>query len=351
MRFGVVVHGAEVIDSGMAVRIMDRLEEEGEVVATLGGAMGTAAIIDAGLEDRISIVPRQLVSNALPLLDRTCDATAVLNWSKSRESGTGFGSIVFGRVSTKLSSPLAQLDRDFFIEWVPSLPTPLASLINELGLERVTAAPPAEMGKDVRRLHGVRRGENIWINGTVVGRATSSDVTVRLVDGELRFENVEVKHHGLEKVRVTDVGKAVIRSGSVRRTRATPRIAPPSPGDRIILVDHRAEDAIFRAKGARAAITVGDDTTRISTSLLARLGVPVIGIVDGDEDGICVDRASAPGSVAIRLRPGNDDQLGDAVRRTVFNGADEMLYAGDLRELADTIAVMAGNALIDVKKS
>jgi hypothetical protein len=114
-------------------------------------------------------------------------------------------------------------------------------------------------------------------------------------------------------------------------------------------VDHRAEDSIFRARGARAAVTVGDDTTRVSRSLLARLGVPVIGIVDGDEDGICVDDAAAPGSATIRLRPGNDDQLGEVVRRTIFGGGLETSYYGDLAELVERIALMAGDALIDVK--
>jgi hypothetical protein len=194
-------------------------------------------------------------------------------------------------------------------------------------------------------------GENIWINGNVVGRATSSQVTVRLVCGSLVFDNVAVKEHGLQKVKVDDLARAVIRTGSVRRTHSQLREVPPPTGDRLILIDHRAEDAIFRARGARAAVTVGDDTTRISRSLLARLGVPVIGIVDGDEDGICADDASAPGSAAILLRPGNDDQLGDVVRRTIFDGGQETTYAGDLGQLTERIAAMAGDALVAVKRS
>ena len=65
---------------------------------------------------------------------------------------------------------------------------------------------------------------------------------------------------------------------------------------------------------------MGDDTTRIATSLLARLGVPVIGIVDGDEDGICGDPPRPPVRPPFGLRPGNDDQLGAAVRDRIFGG-------------------------------
>jgi hypothetical protein len=133
-------------------------------------------------------------------------------------------------------------------------------------------------------------------------------------------------------------------------TAAAPRPVPVPQGDRVILVDHRAEDAIFRARGVRAAIAVGDDTTRISRSLLARLGVPVIGIVDGDEDGICMDRAAAPGSVSIVLRPGNDDQLGARVRHELLNDREEIRWSGSLDELVQRITTMAGDALLEVKK-
>lgn len=351
MRFGVVVHGAEVIDSGFAVRVLDLLGRQGEVVATLGGAMGMAAILDADLQDRISIVPRQLVSNALLRLDKVCDATLMVNWSKSLESGLGFGGIVARKLAGKLSSSLVQLDRDFFVEWVPSLPPAISEVIEDLGLERVEAPVWEAVEEGVRILHGVRPGENIWINGTVVGRATSSDVAISLRDGRLEFRNVAVKPHGLERVKLADVRTAVIRSGAVRRTTSTVRAVPPASGDRVILVDHQAEDSIFRADRAWAAVTVGDDTTRIATSLLARLGVPVIGIVDGDEDGLCADDAAAPGSATVRLQPGNDDQLGVVVRDRIFGGDDELLYIGSVDELVDRIATMAGSALIEVKKS
>jgi hypothetical protein len=348
MRIGVVVHGAEVIDSGMTARVLDGLEREAEVTATLGGAMGTAAMIDAGLEDRISVVPRQLVSSAVTDMDGRCDATVILNWSKSRESGLGLGAIIFGRVGV-ISKPLIQLDRDFFVEWRPYAPEVILKLASELDLERVEPIPVDPSSDGVRRLHGVVPGESIWINGNVIGRATSSNVTVMLHDGDLAFENVLVKEHGLQKVKVDDLARAIIRSGSVRRTRSELRGSGQALGERLVLVDHRAEDSIFRARGARAAVTVGDDTTRVSRSLLARLGVPVIGIVDGDEDGICVDDAAAPGSATIRLRPGNDDQLGEVVRRTIFGGGLETSYYGDLAELVERIALMAGDALIDVK--
>jgi hypothetical protein len=345
-----VVHGPEVIDSGVAREILDRLQEEAEVEATLGGAMGLAAVLDAGLEGRIKIVPRQLVSDALLSMDRTYDAVVLLNRAKTRESGVAFGRMVVRRVYSRLTKPLVQLDDGFVIVWKNGRLGPLNEIIERMGLEPLPAPELGEEEDDRRTLHGVRPGENIWINGTVIGQATSPEVSIRMVGGKLRFENVAVKEHGLEKVRVSDLRRAIIRSGSVRRTAASVRPVPLPQGERIILVDHRAEDAIFRAKGARAAVTVGDDTTCIAASLLARLGVPVIGIVDGDEDGICGDTAAAAGSASVVLRPGNDDQLGARVRQEIFYGREETLWNCGLDELLRRISGMAGDALVEIKK-
>ncbi len=344
------MHGPEVIDSGIAQQVLDRLSERDEVQATLGGAMGLAALMDASLEGRIAIVPRQLVSDALVVMDREADVVVLLNRAKSRESGVAFGRMVVNRSFSELTRPLVQFDDGFYIIWKQGPIGPLADLIKELGLEPLPRPDLVEPKSDRRSLHGVRPGENIWVNGTVVGRATATEVAVELRDGKLLFENVEVKEHGMEKVKVTDLGRAIIRSGSVRRTFAAARATVPPVSDRLILVDHRAEDAIFRARGARAAVTVGDDTTCISSSLLARLGVPVIGIIDGDEDGICLDRAAAPGSATILLRPGNDDQLGARVREEIFGGREETRWNEELDELIYKISNMAGSALLEVNK-
>jgi hypothetical protein len=167
---------------------------------------------------------------------------------------------------------------------------------------------------------------------------------VRLVKGELVFTGLEPKEHGISKLSITDLSKAIIRSGSVRRTIGGDRRLHVA-GDRVILIDHRAEDALFRGQDIKAAVSVGDDTTCIATSLLARLNVPVIGIVDGDEDGICMDRRAAEGSVRIVLRPSNDDQVGALVRERIFHGKDEIEYPGTIGELIEKIKHLAGDRL------
>lgn len=350
MRYGIVVHGPEALDSGMARWFLDRLSQDHEVEATLGGAMGLAAVLDAGMEERIDASRRELVSEAVARLGRTSDIVLLLNWSKDRGSGEAFGRLVWEHVPPALRCPMVQADRDFFIVWEGKLNEELASLFRERDLDGIRAPLSCEQREGVRAISGVRPGENIWINGTVVGRATSDDVTIGMCGGRLYFEGVDVKAHGLDRVRVMDLGTAIIRSGSVRRTSSPARAVGTAGGSRLILVDHKGEDSIFRARGSRAAVTIGDDTTRVCSALLARLGVPVIGVVDGDEDGICTDSSFAPGTMIVKLRPGNDDQLGEKVRAEIFHGGDETEYDGDLSALAERIARMAGPSLLDVTR-
>jgi len=344
MRFGVVIHGPEVVDSGLVAKVLDELGSKGEVEATLGGAMGAAALIDAGLEDRVTVKGRQLVSDALVELDRRCDEVLLLNAAKTPASGQAFGQMVVSRVAPRIYGPLVQIDDGFYICWKGTMGHEVAALVRSLGLLEAPRSVLPERSAHRRVLSGVEIGENVWINGVVVGKAIDEVVEVRLVQGQLAFTGLEPKEHGLAKLNVQDLSSAIIRSGSVRRTRAARRKLR-SAGGRVILVDHRAEDAMFRGRDLKAAVSVGDDTTCIATSLLARLGVPVIGIVDGDEDGICMDREAAEGSLRLVLQPGNDDQVGAMVRERLFRGQDEMEYPGTVGELVERIKQLAGDRL------
>lgn len=344
MRYGVVIHGPEVIDSGFASKVLDQLGAAGEVEATIGGAMGAVALIDAGLEERVTIKGRQLVSDALVEMDYRNDEVVLLNASKTPASGQAFGRMVVSRVIQRLKAPMVQIDDGFYISWKPPVSAVTASIIRSMGLREAPSSIIPAPSPYRRTISGVEIGENVWIDGIVVGKAIDEVVEVQLVKGELAFTGLEPKEHGVEKLNIEDLSRAIIRSGSVRRTEGRGR-SLSCTGDRIILIDHRAEDALFRGRDIKAAVSVGDDTTRIATSLLARLGVPVIGIVDGDEDGICMDRQAAEGSVRLVLHPSNDDQLGAMVRERVFRGQDEIEYPGTVGELVSKIKHLAGDRL------
>lgn len=197
-----------------------------------------------------------------------------------------------------------------------------------------------------RMLSGVRPGENVWMNGHVIGRAESSEVILRQSpDGSLVAEGMRTKPTGIERLGRFDLRTAIIRSGQVRRTRAEPR-SLASKGTAVCLIDHCAEESLFRCRDAAYVVTVGDDTSKIASALLYRLGVPVIAITDGDEDGISFEELLFPGSYYFRLAPGNDDQVGAEIARSLFSEGHRTMIRMKIEEMAARVRAACGEKLL-----
>lgn len=153
-------------------------------------------------------------------------------------------------------------------------------------------------------------GENILINGIVVGKALNSDITIVSENGFIaEIQGGEIKEHGMEKLHnyekkePLDLTKAWVKSGTIRRELSSSGLSPntsaritparctglfsSSPG-KVVLIDHAAEYTFELAAEGELVITVGDDTTAIAGDILYRLGIPIIGIIDGDCDDPCV---------------------------------------------------------------
>jgi len=349
-RIGVVVHGPEVVDSGSVLRLINYLSGWGEVHAVLGGTMGRVAVIDAGLEELIDISSRRRPSQAIKDLRAVSDLIVVLNQAKSRESGLGFGA----RIASKIDAlkPVVQVDcGGRFVALLAGEAELANSIAEELGLELLAPLQRCSIFKDEdgvrRRLTGVLPGELITIDGVVVARATEGSVEIRAERGRIIGAiGAELKHHGLEKLPAMDLEKAIIRSGSIRRTRARPGLVS-GRGRGAVLIDHCAEDALDAAWGASVAVTVGDDTTAIAGDVLARLGIPVIGIVDGDIDWLSRETIMIKGSVLIKVQPGSDDEVGRLVKKEIFRGEDRATLEADV--LARMIVDIAGDRFLHIE--
>ncbi len=363
-KIGVVVHGPEIIDSGHALQLIDHLKKIGRVKAVLGGTMGRVAIMDAGLEDMISINSRRRPSISIRDLANDSDIIIIINQAKSRDTGQAFGTMV-ARLAG-IDKPLIQIDcggrfvADLTLRQTASeapdsekeiLDEGLriaALLADDLGLELLRPGSGERtlvQGDSVRRiLTGVIPGELISLNGTVIGRAIGAEVEVEAKGGRIvSLRGAEPKEHGLEKLSRVDLENAIIRSGLIRRSTARPRIKEVR-GEGAVFIDHNAEDAFEAASGAARALTVGDDTTAIAGDILARLGIPVVGIVDGDADHLAQSLTISPGSVIIRVQPGYDDIVGRRVRDEIFGGKERVLI--NAHDLAERVKELAGGYLI-----
>jgi len=365
-RLGTVIHGPEVVDSGSALRLIRLLGRFGQVRAVLGGTMGRLAVIDAGLEGLIEIGRRRMPSASVLELQAGSDAVVLLNEAKTRESGLSFGTSVAARAAaSRPIKPLLQIDCGgrFVSELVCGAAGLGQEISNHLGFDFLACTSGCENDAGLsdadgglslegdttrRKLAGVLPGENISVNGLVVGKATNGRVEILAKDGRItEIRGATIKLHGIEKLPPLDLEKAIIRSGDIRRTQAVPRLLEPC-GRGAVLIDHSAESAFEDAGEAALAITVGDDTTAIAGDILARLGVRVLGIVDGDLDNLSHQTQMPEGSLILKVRPGHDDIVGCRVKSVVFQGVSRIGCECGVEETIEAVIDLAGRDLISL---
>jgi hypothetical protein len=361
VKIGVVVHGPEIVDSGFALRVLNYLEKFGMVDAVLGGTMGRLAIIDAGLEGVIKISPKRRPSQSIGYFQPGSDVIVLLNQAKTRETGLAFGIKVAAHAGA--SRPIIHIDcggRFVAVFHGTAEAKEIAKIAaKDLGMDYLSPSLPEEKDADSdsiardgdivrRRLTGVQPGELISINGVVVAKATEGAVEILAKKGKIiEIKGAELKPHGLEKLSTVDLGDAIIRSGNIRRIGARPRVME-CRGNGAALIDHSAEDAFEMAEGTCVAVTVGDDTTAIAGDILSRMGIPVIGIVDGDLDGLSQRTVMPKGSVIIRVEPGYDDAVGRQIKKELFQGNNRTSIRAS--DLAEKVMEIAGERIVQVER-
>jgi len=323
MKIGVVVHGPYIVDSGYAEKILNLLQDYGDVKARLGGTMGRTAVYDAGLENRIDISQKLFPSESIEKFVHNCDVIFLINYGKSSVTGHAFGFKVWSRC--KNIPPLIQIERPgesdgSVIAWEKSLSEFANQIAERLNLEVVDAEEikaklmKSEATQTRRNVAGVSPDENIFVNGLVIGKSTSCDVTLVAEEGT-------IKKHGVEKLGKVDLTKVVIKTGLLRRSEVTPRVVEkPKTGDKfnVAFLNHAAED-IYKLKDADIVVTVGDDTTLVAGDILYRFGVPIIGITDGDIDKVVEKGFKNGKSLIIELESGYDDIIGQKICHELFN--------------------------------
>ncbi len=358
MEIGLVIHGPEIVDSGMAIDIINKLGGYGNVSAAMAGTIGKTAVLDAHLEAVIDIERDLKPSRCIEHFFKKKDLVILLNHGKTTENGILFSNIVVSRLADRNIKPLIQIERPGMFDGLV-VPWNVASiefardLADMLGLgitdlpELIEPMSVQDHGhRIIRNVQGVYPGEKIMVNGIIVGVAESKNVSIISQDGFIKdITGAKVKEHGLEKLHgyssmvPVDLNACWIKSGplrgnnfSIRKSEHSFRymcsdgkemksISINNTGKiRAVIIDHEAERSFELVKDANVAVTIGDDTTDIAADILYRLRIPVIGITDGDRDGFSYIKHIYPGSTVLRLMPGSDDVVGKEIRENVFNG-------------------------------
>lgn len=361
---GIILHGPEIVDEGGAERVIRILMKEHDVIAKLGGTMGRTAVLDAGLEKLIDISQGMTPSQTINSLKDSIDITVLLNHGKTLETGRHFGRIVASKLTSSI--PFVHIERpdsDGRIIYYDRKAKRCAEHIRnimirrgdyDLPIEKSSPLPPQvehEGDRIIRRISGALPGENIRLNGIIIGHAASEQPEIVCRDGRVvELRGGIIKPHGLEKLdkRWIDLAAARVKTGNIRRSHHIPRKKTEKQnGEIVALIDHCAESTFELVKDTGFVITVGDDTTAIAADIMARFGVPVIGITDGDLDGILNNTTVPPGSVIIRVREGFDDIAGREVFEKVMYGSQRISIKGD--ELLARILALVKKYLVDVK--
>lgn len=343
LKIGVIVHGPGIIDTGYAKKIIDILSDYGIVSARLGGTMGRTAVIDANLENIINIKDKLFPSESIKLLSKDNDVLFLLNYGKSTITGHTFGYKVLNNIDGDVN--LIQIERPgeddgTIIQWNSKSDVDLVSQISKrLQLPVICADEAIALVKNrtgyiknnnrvERKVAGVSPGENIMVNGTIIGKVTASDLTIIAEDNHItQMIGGTIKIHGLEKLGEVDLSRAIIKTGLLRKANnIKPRIIQQKSHKQLkaAFLDHAAED-IYQYNNADILVSVGDDTTLLSSDILYRFNIPVIGITDGDLDKVVLEGFKHDDSIIIQVKSGYDDIIGRIIHDKLFNDSDYLV--------------------------
>jgi len=393
---GLLIHGPEVVDEGEAEEALKTLKESGfEVAAALGGISGKTAVIDAGMQHVIDISkdmrPSEVVDD---FLKRGLDFIVLVNHAKTEESGFVLGEGILrnflkrGGARENLSFVQLEYNSKIIIRWlvkpgdenVYGKITGALSEFKEKEPNKLELRCRKDFDLTYREIRGVHPGEKIVVDGVVIGTVSgeSRNNSVTLVAKEGKLVKVlggTLIKHNLEKLPPLDLEREMVKTASVIRRTNPKRVerggmSGKGKKKKKIACFFYTVETLFpkleeKDADVEVAVTIGDDTTSIAGDILKRFGIRMIGITDGDADGLIAGIESGAldeyakflpqSSVIIRLKPETDDVIGEMVRKDIFKGSDEIELEGDVEtrfeELKHRILDLAKDDIIGVLSS
>ncbi|MBP7795504.1 MAG: DUF2117 domain-containing protein [Elusimicrobiales bacterium] len=318
---GILFHGPEVFDSGWALRLINAFPDGRFMLA---GTMSRTALFDSKIKNVES--PGEQPSKCLKILASSCSSVLIATKGKDQISGLVFGRMVANRSSVDIPVIFAECSGPVYGILSGFCPSTISTSLQNLGFNEVSV-PEVEMNifKEgnllCRRMTTAKKDEFVLVNGIVIGRSLGREI-VFYTDGRSikQVHGVKIKKHGLEKLERlggVDIKTAKLASTSMLRKQRILVRQEHSFGKGVVFIDHAGMYIYELAANSAGAVTVGDDTTAIAGDILRRFNIPVIGITDGDGDGLHKG-GFAIGSVVLRVKA--DDKEGLRVLKKIFCG-------------------------------
>jgi hypothetical protein len=343
MRICLRLHTPGIFDSGWAPRVIAALRLQGEVEAVVTGTTGTTAMIDAGMEGEVEAIQGKW-SDWLLAGRRVPDFAVTTSHSTDPER---LRAECF-HISKKYPGLMlvgADTNCRVVIPWAKGTEGFAARLAKDLGFSLGAGHDYGktyweDQDREYRRVLATAPGDWLLIDWVVVGRVRSKEVVVIASGGEVTgIMGVDLKRNGLEKLGKVSLRDAKIDSVKTLRGPVQKRRGRSVPGgSRIAFIDHSGYDVYeLLGMGLAGAVTVGDDTTAIVGDILYRYGIPVVGLTDGDPDGLVTGELYSQGSINLRVI--GDDEFGKVVMEEVFGG--RRVIEGDFEEVKWRVAELS----------
>ncbi|NMC77037.1 MAG: DUF2117 domain-containing protein [Candidatus Methanofastidiosa archaeon] len=310
-------HGIDIFYDEESIWLLQNLSEKYILKSYIVGTMGITSLFDSRIEGVELIFKRP--SKAISELEGFDKVIIVLK-ARSIETAKAFLGTIGERVSFDGEILGIDINTRSLFEVKPGL-SDIKTYLLPLGYKEEYLSGGIDVKEEgdllVRSVKGCKPGELLLFKGLVVGTVTSKDVKIFVKDKKIQnISGVKIKKHGLEKIKEIDIYSIKIDSTPGFETRDSTLIKKLK-GDQILFINHDAYSIYKNLSNISGAVTVGDDTTRISGYILKRFGIPVIGIIDGDKDGVIKGEQFYTGSVLFHVE--KDDIEGDKIFSYFFN--------------------------------
>lgn len=339
-----------IFDTGWAEVMISLMKKYGDCVAVVGGTVGAVAMMDARLENKVKIIQEKfsewinknrfefdVIVNSMGASD--VERMMADSWHIYKRTAMP---IVGVDTNNRVVAFWSEGAREFAQRLSEDLKFDLKD-----GKDFGTTFW-REGEREFRRILAVSPGDWILINKIVVGKAEAKDVVVVCEKGNiLDIIGAAIKRHGVEKLGRIELSEAKIDTVKVLRnivkSRRTDLKAKISK--KIAYIEHVGYDVLkLLDEGICSAVTVGDDTTLIVGDILSRFGIPIIGITDGDAEGLLQGGELAPGSTIFKVK--SDDEAGRRIFQQIFEA--KPFYEGVLDSLKGRIAEVMKSEIISV---
>ncbi len=344
------LHMPGVFDTGWAERMISLIKKYGDYVAVVGGTIGAVAMMDAHLESKVKIIQEKfsewinknrfefdVIVNSMGASD--VERMMADSWHIYKRTALPI-------VGVDTNNRVVAFWSDGAREFAERLSEDLEFELKNGKDFGITFWKEGE--REFRRILAVAPGDWILINKIVVGKAEAKDVVVICEKGNiLDIRGATIKRHGIEKLGRIELSEAKIDTIKVlrniiknRRTDLKAKISK-----KVAYVEHAGYDVLkLLDEGICSAVTVGDDTTLIVGDILSRFGIPIIGITDGDAEGLLQEGGVAPRSTIFKVK--GDDEAGRRIFQQIFKA--KPFYEGDLDNIKGRVTEVLKSDIISV---